>query len=320
MSGLLEIGLCSAVRTVGSRRSTTGSSRGSRASGRLNANSVRCHSRCVMQKMHDFMRLNINCSVPEKITRRTAAAALLAFGAARAMGQRPAGPVRVAAASDLKFVMDELAARYREQTGVPVQVTFGSSGQFAQQIRHGLPVDLYLSADEGYVFQLADAGLTQGRGVVYALGRVAVIVPKSSAVALEPGLASLRAALPAMRAFAIANPGHAPYGRAAQQALERLGLWPMVRGKLVLGENVAQATQYVTSGAAQAGITGSSLALAPAVAGVTRSMVLPPDLHAPMRQRMVLLRGAAPEAAGFHQFLQGDTARAALQRHGFGAA
>lgn len=273
-----------------------------------------------MQKMHDFMRVNINCTVGRTVTRRTACAALLAFGTARAMGARPAQPVRVAAASDLKFVMDELVGRYRQQTGGTVQVNLGSSGQFAQQIRQGLPVDLYLSADESYVFQLADAGLTQDKGVVYALGRVALIVPKSSPVALEPDLASLRAALPGMRSFAIANPAHAPYGRAAQQALERLGLWPAVRSRLVLGENVAQATQYVTSGAAQAGITALSLAVAPAVASLSRSMALPPGLHSPMRQRMVLLRGAAPEAAGFYQFLQSDVARAALQRHGFGPA
>lgn len=273
-----------------------------------------------MQKMHDFMRLNVNCRVPGSVTRRTASAALLAFGPVLAMGGRPARPVRVAAASDLKFAMDELVERFRQQTGAAVQVSLGSSGQFAQQIRQGLPVDLYLSADESYVFQLADAGLTHGKGVVYALGRLAVIVPKSSQVTLAPGLALLRAALPGMRAFAIANPAHAPYGRAAQQALERLGLWPTVRGRLVLGENVAQATQYVTSGAAQAGITALSLALAPAVASLTRSMVLAADLHLPMRQRMVLLRGAAPEAAGFYEFLQSDVARAALQRHGFGAA
>lgn len=269
--------------------------------------------------MHDFMRVNINCRVGWTVSRRAASAALLAIGAARAMGARPARPVRVAAASDLKFAMDELAGRFRRETGVVVQVTFGSSGQFAQQIRQGLPVDVYLSADEDYVFQLADAGLTQGRGVVYAHGRLAVIVPKSSPVGLEPGLASLRAALPGIRAFAIANPAHAPYGRAAQQALERLGLWAAVRSKLVLGENVAQASQYVTSSAAQAGITALSLALAPPVAGLTRSMVLPADLHAPMRQRMVLLRAAAPQAAGFFQFLQGAAARVILLRHGFAA-
>jgi len=273
-----------------------------------------------MQKMHDFMRLNLDGRFGRTVSRRTATAALLAVGAARAMGARPAQPVRVAAASDLKFAMAELAASFRRDAGVGVQVTFGSSGQFAQQIRHGLPVEVYLSADENYVFELADAGLTQGRGVVYAHGRLAVIVPKPSPVALEPGLAALRAALPGMRAFAIANPAHAPYGRAAQQALERLGLWPVLYRKLVLGENIAQATQYVTSGAAPAGITALPLAIAPEVASLTRSQALAADLHAPMRQRMVLLRGAGREAAGFYRFLQGPAARATLQRHGFGPA
>ncbi len=254
------------------------------------------------------------------MTRRTASALLLAVGAARAMGAKPPRPVRVAAASDLRFVMEELAASYQQQGGAKVQLNLGSSGQFAQQIRQGLPVDLYLSADESYVLALAEEGFTRDRGAVYALGRIALIVPRRSPLALEPGLAALRAALPGMRAFAIANPAHAPYGRAAQQALERLGLWPAVRSRLVLGENVSQATQYVTSGAAQAGITALSLAIAPALANLTRSLVLPADLHAPMRQRMVLLRSASPEAAGFYEFLQGPAARAALERYGFGAA
>jgi len=267
--------------------------------------------------MHDFMRTNINRSFGA-VSRRTVVAALVS---AAATGSPAAGAaVRVAAASDLKFALDELAALYRQQwPGRAIQVNLGSSGQFAQQIRHGLPVDLYLSADESYVFQLADAGLTQGRGAIYALGRLALIVPQASAVALEPGFAALRTALPGLRAFAIANPEHAPYGRAARQALERLGLWGLVQDRLVLGENVAQATQYVSSGAAQAGVTAQSLALAPPVARLVRSIVLAPELHEPMRQRMVLLRGASPEAAPFYQFLQGAAARAVLQRHGFGA-
>lgn len=254
------------------------------------------------------------------MTRRTASAALLGFGPALAMGPRPAPPIRVAAASDLRFAMEELAARYRQESGAKVEVSLGSSGQFAQQIRQGLPVDLYLSADEGYVLALADEGFTRDKGAVYALGRIALVVPRQSPLALEPGLAALRAALPGMRAFAIANPEHAPYGRASQQALERLGLWTVVRSRLVLGENVSQATQYVTSGAAQAGITALSLAIAPAVASLARSLALPADLHAPLRQRMVLLRAATAGAAGFYEFLQGPSARATLQRHGFGAA
>lgn len=225
--------------------------------------------------------------------------------------------VRVAAASDLKFALAELAALYQRQTGHPVQLSLGSSGQFAQQIRQGLPVDLYMSADEGFVFQLADAGLTQGRGDLYALGRIAALVPASSALTLDPELRGLARAWPQIRHFAMASPEHAPYGRAAQQALQRLGLWQQARPRLVLGENIAQATQFVTSGAAQAGITALSLALAPEVARFARHLVLPSNLHEPLRQRMVLLRGAPPAAAGFYQFLRTPAAQAVFRRYGF---
>ncbi len=226
--------------------------------------------------------------------------------------------IRVAAASDLQFALAELAGQYRQETGQQVQLSLGSSGNFTQQIRQGLPVDLFMAADEDYVFQLADAGLTQDRGVVYALGRIAVLVPAASPVPLDPALRGLREALPGLRHFAIGNPEHAPYGRAAQQALERLGLWELVRTKLVIGENIAQATQFVTSGAAQAGITAASLALAPEVARLTRSLTLPADLHAPLRQRMVLLRSAGGPAADFYRFLRSPAARTVLQRYGFG--
>jgi len=245
----------------------------------------------------------------------------IAAGAATALtqaaGKRAPAAVRVAAASDLKFALAELAELYQRQSGRRIELSLGSSGQFAQQIRQGLPVDLYMAADESFVIQLADAGLTRDRGVLYALGRIAALVPASSAIALDPALNGLRAAWPAIHHFAMANPEHAPYGRAARQALERLGLWDMVQPRLVLGENIAQATQFVTSGAAQAGISALSLALAPEVARLTRHVVLPESLHAPLRQRMVLLKGARPEAADFYEFLQAAEARAVLQRYGF---
>lgn len=244
--------------------------------------------------------------------------AALLTNAAAAGPAEAAGAVRVAAASDLKFALGELAAQYQRQTGQPVQLNLGSSGRFAQQIRQGLPADIYMSADEEYVFQLAQAGLTQDRGDLYALGRIAALVPADSPLPLDPALRGLGEAWGAVRHFAIANPLHAPYGRAARQALERLGLWERVQGKLVLGENIAQATQFVTSGAAQAGITALSLALAPEVAQSTRHVLLPADLHAPLRQRMALLRSARPGAQGFYRFLQGTQARAVLQRYGFG--
>jgi molybdate transport system substrate-binding protein len=246
----------------------------------------------------------------------------MSIAAAAAVGNRAAfaqaAPVRVAAASDLKFVLGELVAQYQRESGQQVQLSLGSSGNFAQQIRHGLPVDLYMAADERYVFQLADAGLTQGRGAIYAMGRIALLVPKASALELDARLQVLRSALPSLRTFAIANPEHAPYGRAAREALQHMGLWEQVAPKLVLGENIAQATQFVTSGAAPAGITALSLAVAPEVAALTRSMVVPADWHRPLRQRMVLLAGARPAAAGFYRFLQGAAARAVLQRYGFG--
>lgn len=248
---------------------------------------------------------------------------LLAASAAGVVGAGATPParqqVRVAAASDLKFALAELAGQYRRHSGQGVELNLGSSGQFAQQIRQGLPVDLYMSADEEFVLQLAAAGLTQGRGAMYALGRIAALVPASSTVSLDAGLKGLREAWPHVKHLAIANPQHAPYGRAARQALERLGLWEMAREKLVLGENIAQATQFVTSGAAQAGITALSLALAPEVGRLARHLVLPANLHEPLRQRMVLLKAARPGAEEFYNFLQGSAARQVFERFGFAA-
>lgn len=231
--------------------------------------------------------------------------------------QAAPAPVRVAAASDLKFALADLAQQYGRQAGAAVQLSLGSSGQFAQQIRQGLPVDLYMAADEAFVFQLADAGLTRDRGALYALGRIAAVVPAASPLVLDTALRGLHEAGSAVRYFAIANPEHAPYGRAARQALERLGLWEWVKPKLVLGENVAQAGQFVTSGAAQAGITALSLVLAPEVARLARHVVLPDKLHAPLRQRMVLLKSASPQAGDFYAFLQSPVARKVLRGYGF---
>ncbi len=253
-----------------------------------------------------------------KVMRRREALALLAAGiAAPARGQPQA--VRVAAASDLQFALAEIARSYQKETGVAVQLNLGSSGNFARQIRQGLPADLFMSADEDLVLALADAGLTQDRGVLYAVGRIALYAGNGTAVALDPALEGLRKDWAGVSKFAIANPEHAPYGRAARQALEKLGLWDMVQPKLVLGENIAQATQFVVTGAAQAGITALSLVLAPPVASMGRHVLLPDQLHAPLRQRMVLLKSAGRAARAFYDHLQTPAARAFLQRYGFAA-
>jgi molybdate transport system substrate-binding protein len=248
--------------------------------------------------------------------RRPFLAAALA-GLAPRLSHADADDARVAAASDLQFALPELAAAYERASGRHVALSFGSSGNLARQLEQGAPMDLFLSADESFVHRLAEARLTRDAGALYAVGRVACLVPSASTLPLDEKLDGLRRGLPQIRRFALANPEHAPYGRAAREALQRLDLWDAVQPMLVLGENISQATQYVASGAAQAGMTSLSLALAPPVAARTRHVVLPETLHAPLRQRMALMKNARPAAAVFYEYLQSPAARALLARHGF---
>ena len=248
------------------------------------------------------------------MTALLAAAVLPAYAQNSAIDSKKA---LVAAASDLKFALTEIAAELEKNTPHRFTLNMGSSGNFAQQIRQGLPVELYLSADEDYVFQLADAGLTKDRGSLYGIGRIALYVPKGSPIGLDPELRGLRESWAAVAKFSIANPEHAPYGRAASQALQKLGLWDMVQSKLVLGENISQATQFVSTGAAQAGITALSLALAPEVAALGDHVLLPASLHLPLRQRMVLTKNAGQSAAALYDYLQTAGAKAILRKYGF---
>ena len=228
-----------------------------------------------------------------------------------------ARPPIVAAASDLKFAVTEIAARFASETGREVTLNFGSSGNFVRQIQQGAPFEVFMSADEAYVFRLADAGLTRDRGALYASGRIVVYAPKSSKLSLDPELRGLRAGWDGVRKFAIANPEHAPYGRAAQQALQSLGMWGLVRPKLVLGENIAQTAQFITSGNAEVGIIALSLALAPELGQQGDYVVLPESLHEPLRQRMVLTREAGETATMFYRYLQEPGARGILRKYGF---
>jgi molybdate transport system substrate-binding protein len=268
-----------------------------------------------MQSLHNFMPPH--CDSKRRFLRLAARVACGAAVVVPGMQSWAMGKVRVAAASDLKFALARVAAQFQSTTGIVVEASFGSSGNFARQIAQGLPVDIFMSADEDWVTKLVEAGHTQGAGVVYGQGRLALLVPTKSSIALDADLHGLKAQWSGVRKFAIANPDHAPYGRAAQQALQTLGLWDMVQPKLVLGENIAQATQFVTTGAAQAGITALPLASAPEVATMSRHISLSTHLHAPLRQRMVLLKNASPQATQFFSFMQSDAARKTLQSFGF---
>jgi molybdate transport system substrate-binding protein len=279
-----------------------------------------------MQSLHDFMP-SFNPAKRQFLRRSASVSVRLAvatsLGAPWLSTYAKPKPqvVRIAAASDLKFALAHLIETFERQTGVKVELSFGSSGNFARQILQGLPVDIFMSADEDWAFKVAEAGLTHGgpvnRGVVYAQGRLALIVPNASPITLDEQLKGLQAQWSNVRKFAIANPELAPYGRAAQQALQKLGLWDTVQTKLVIGENIAQATQFVISGAAQAGITALSLATAPELAAVSKHIPLPAQLHAPLRQRMVLLKNPSAQALALYDHLQGAKVSEQLKSHGF---
>ena len=225
----------------------------------------------------------------------------------------------IAAASDLQFALEAVREQYHLDTGHSVQAIYGSSGNFYRQIREGAPFQMFMSADESYVRQLDEAGLTEDGGVLYAQGRIVLIAPHDSLLQPDENLQSLREALDSnlIQRFAIANPEHAPYGRRAEEALRHAGLWEALQEHLVLGENVSQAAQFATSGSTQGGIIAYSLALAPNVSRLGRYALIPQDWHEPLRQRMVLLKTASPALHEFYAYLQGTQAREIMRQFGF---
>jgi molybdate transport system substrate-binding protein len=226
--------------------------------------------------------------------------------------------VRVAAASDLQFAMAELAGRYEKETGAKVELAFGSSGNFSAQIQNGAPFDLFFSADRSYPERLIEAGMADRKSLyIYAVGRLALWAPSEAGVKLaEKGFSAL--ADPRVQKIAIANPEHAPYGRASVAALQRAGVYEQVKSKLVFGENISQAAQFVQSGNAQIGMIALSLALSESMKRGER-WVVPADYYPPLEQAAVLINGAGrkTEAAGFLEFVKSEAGRAILARYGF---
>jgi molybdate transport system substrate-binding protein len=275
-----------------------------------------------MQKKHDVMRAGFSDRLRQDrrasnllLAALLASAALFPFSA-QAQGQAPVR-LKIAAASNLKFVLADLTSQYRQQTGVQVDVNLGASGNLARQILQGLPVEQFISADELWVAELAKAGRTVDAGQRYTTGRLALVVPKNSALPLAQGLAAVVRAMKPGDKFAIANPALAPYGVAAVEALQRAGVGPLPAHQKVLGDNIGQATQFVATGAAQAGITALALAQTPEIASSLQVFALPSDLHASLHQRMVLLQGASAAATNWHRFLLSAPAQAVFVRYGY---
>lgn len=236
-----------------------------------------------------------------------------------ASAARAADAPNIAAAADLKFALTDVAAAHARAGGGRVNLSFGSSGIFRRQIAQGAPYELYLSADEAYVEALIAEGRVEGPGALYAIGRIVLFIPNGSPVKADSRLRDLTAAARdgRLKRLAIANPEHAPYGRAAREALQHVGAWDAVADKLAMGENAAQAARFGVSGSTQAAILPLSLVRADEFAGKGSYVTLPESWHAPLRQRMALVKGAGEPARRFHAFLQTVEARAIFARHGF---
>ncbi len=261
----------------------------------------------------------MEAALPLTCTLRRAMALALLLLALALPGRAQATPPLIAGASDLQFAITEIAQRFRRDTGQDVRLSLGSSGNITRQIEQGSPVELFLSADEAFIFRLADGGHTRDRGELYGIGRIVLFTPPGSPITTAGGMDAIGAALRAgsIARFAIANPEHAPYGRAAQEALRASGLWEAIRPRLVLGENVSQAAQFALAGGSQGGIVAYSLVLAPALQGRGAYALLPDTLHEPLRQRMVLTRRAGPVATAFYASMQQPAAREIMRRYGF---
>ncbi len=244
-----------------------------------------------------------------------------------AMGMYPvvctvahAQQLRVAAASDLQFAMQDLVAKYQAQSGQTVEIIYGSSGNFATQIENGAPFDLFFSADGSYPATLIDHGFADKQSrYLYATGRLALW--SASDAHLNVARKGFQALLdPGVKKIAIANPEHAPYGRAAITALQNAGIYQQVRAKLVYGENISQAAQFVQSGNAQVGILAASLTLSPVMRNGDRWLV-PAELHPPLEQSAVFISSSKNKsgAAQFLAFVKSAEGREILAKYGFAA-
>lgn len=236
------------------------------------------------------------------------------LGAISAFGQE----ITVAAAADLQFAMQDIAARFEKETGTTVKVVYGSSGNFFQQIQNGAPFDLFFSANVDYAKKLEGAGLIEpGTFYEYATGKIVLWVPSDSKVDLSQGLRALLD--PAVRKVAIANPEHAPYGQAAVAALKNENIYQQVSGKLVMGENISQAASFVLAGSADAGMIALSLALSPNMKAKGRYVEIPAADYPPIRQACVLLQSSQKKdaARAFLEYVKTPAIGAVMRQYGF---
>ena len=223
----------------------------------------------------------------------------------------------IAVAANMKDAFAEIAAEFKS-TGKPeVRVVYGSSGNFAAQIMNGAPFSLFIAADEQFPLELFKNGKTVDDGSVYAIGKLVIITKTSSGIHLLDSKSDIAKAISKANKVAIAKPELAPYGRAAVQYLKAEGLWDLAKDKLVYADNIGSATTYVASGAADLGFTAFSLAKSPELLKQTSYIAVDTKMYEPIKQRMVLIKGAPQEAQDLYRFMQGPKAKAILQKYGY---
>jgi molybdate transport system substrate-binding protein len=236
-----------------------------------------------------------------------------------AQEKAPASELVAAAAADLSTALKEIAGDYEKKAGVRVKLSFGASGALTQQIENGAPFDVFFSADMDYPQRLIAAGEADGTSLYrYAVGKLVLWVPADSSLDVEHrGMNVLLD--PAVKKVAIANPQHAPYGRAAVAALKHYGLYERIKGSLVLGENVSQAAQFVESGNAQAGFVALAHALAPGIQGKGKYWEIPAEAYPPLAQGVVVLSHSLhkKEAAEFVEYVKTKESGEVLRKYGF---
>jgi molybdate transport system substrate-binding protein len=226
--------------------------------------------------------------------------------------------LKIAAASDLTAAMQKVGSAFEKQTGIRTTFSFGSSGNFFAQIHNGAPFDVFLSADRSYPEKLDEDGKTDQGTIIYARGKLVAWFPAKLSLNITPdnlkGLTS-----PLVNKIAIANPEHAPYGRAAVAAMIHFKVYDQVKPKLVLGENIAQTAQFAQSGNAQVGLIALSLALTDSMQKSGQYVIINPDSYPPLDQAAVVLRSSQnkQQAHKFLQFLRSPAAQKILRDFGF---
>lgn len=226
--------------------------------------------------------------------------------------------ITVAAAADLQFAMQDVAAQFQKQTGKEVKLIYGSSGNFFQQLQNGAPFDMFFSANLDYPKKLESAGLTEpGSYYEYAKGKIVLWVPRDSPLDISSGLQSL--VNPSIKKIAVANPQHAPYGQAAVAAMQKEGIYDKVKDKFVLGENISQTASFVMSGSADVGVVALSLAISPNMKDKGRYFEVPAGDYPPIQQACVIVSSSKNKdtAKQFLAFIKTTVAADTMKRYGF---